>query len=887
MKIFYFLNLIFLCIIYINKSYSYSYDFKDNQEISSGKRHTCSLKMGEVFCWGDNLNYQLGSLGNDSNIPRRVPNIIDAIHISAGGQHSCAVKKTGTVQCWGNNSFGQTGESIQATNVKISSWREIANFKNIKSVSLGENHSCALNNSGEVFCWGDNSEGQLASNTIEESSIPIQIPHLSKITMISSGNNHTCALHLKGEVFCWGDNRSGQIGNKRIQNKVSVNLVQNLKNVREISAGGSTTCATTKDNFVFCWGDNSFSQVGIENSLENKNAKILMPTKMETLQDVLMVSVGENHACALINNGTIDCWGSNSNNNFQLGKITKSSVHPTPIEVPNMLDMKFVSSGGLHSCGLKSNGSIYCWGNNYQGQLGNGNFSNSNGRPNKVTLTSTDSKIPNQFFLSCYFYDLNNTDSESGADKILYENSNFSFYWGIDNDSDASKYLTLNGHTEDGFFLETKLTYENAIESCNRVIYLKNQSSKKNNVFKLYDFKASFQENIQIKEYPILFTNPTKKNIIKRLVIFGDSLSDNGNLKEFTHYLPGEPYFKGRFSNGLVWGDYFSFMTELPILNFAYGGAKSSSDINLPVYKFVSYLKSGVRNLITGGMTNYVNSYIKHYLNWNSFNSSQIIQSPEETLYIIWIGGNDYLESMNSQKEFTKLIDNDSYQFSENIVNNIMNSITKLQKSSAKNFLVMSLPDIGMTPEAILNNNYNFTSGKFKKKEDIYYRLSEISQIHNSILKQKIEALNAYSQRSHIYYFDINPLLLKFINQKNFIDDTPFNYNLTYINSNFSFQGFEKNTIQMPCYKGDFKRNPIWGQFKSNKNLFCIEKKDLNFTKSLFWDSVHPTSYTHCLLSYAVHMHLGNLNLINKPKHSLFDHRNFCEAGFYERKVYN
>lgn len=305
---------------------------------------------------------------------------------------------------------------------------------------------------------------------------------------------------------------------------MSVNLVQNLKNVREISAGGSTTCATTKDNFVFYWGDNSFSQVGIENSLENKNAKVLMPTKMKTLQDVLMVSIGKNHACALINNGTIDCWGSNSNNNFQLGKITKSSVHPTPIEVPNILDMKFVSPGGLHSCGLKSNGSIYSCGNNYQGQLGNANFSNSNRRPNKVTLTSTDSKIPNQFFLSCYFYDLNNTNSESGADKILYENSIFSFYWGIDNDSDASKYLTLNRHTEDGFFLEIKLTYENAIESFNRFIYLKNQSSKKNNVFKLYDFKGSFQENIQIKEYPILFTNPTKKNIIKRLLIFGDSL---------------------------------------------------------------------------------------------------------------------------------------------------------------------------------------------------------------------------------------------------------------------------------------------------------------------------------------------------------------------------
>lgn len=862
-------------------------DFNNNQQISSGKRHTCSLKMGEVFCWGDNINHQLGSLGNDSNIPKKVPNIIDAIYLSSGGQHSCVVKKNGNVQCWGLNSLGQTGEATaQVKNVKTSSLKEMVKFNNIKTVSLGENHSCALNTNGEVFCWGDNSEGQLASTILPESNIPLQIPHLSKITMIASGNNHTCALHTKGEVFCWGDNRSGQIGNKKIQDKVTVSLVQGLKNVKQISAGGSTTCALTNEGSVYCWGDNTFSQSGVENSLENKNAKVISPNKIDTLQDISMISVGENHSCALTSNSLVDCWGSNSNNNFQLGKITKNSIYPTPIEVPNVFDMKSISAGGLHTCGLKENGSIYCWGNNYQGQLGNGEFSASNGRPSKVTILSIDSKPTNQFLLSCYYYSINNSELDSGIDKNLYENSNLSYYWGIENETDTTKYLNLNGYIEDGFFLETKLTYEQAIESCNQIIYLKNKSSKKNDVFKLYDIKASYQENIQAKEYPIYFTNPVKKDGVKRLVIFGDSLSDNGNLKEFTHYLPSEPYFKGRFSNGLVWADYFSIMTQIPILNYAYGGAKSSSDINMPVYKFVSYLKSGVRNLITGGMTNYVNSYIKSHLNLKSLNKTQTIQTPDETLYIIWIGGNDYLDSMNSQKEFTKLIDNDSYKFSENIVNNITNSITNLQKAGAKKFLIIGLPDIGMTPEAVLNNNYNFTGGRFKKKEEIYYRLSEISQIHNSILKQKIENLNNYAQNSHIYFYDINPLLLKLINNKNIIDDTPFNYQLNYLNSEFPFYGFEKNNIQMPCYKGDFKRNPIWGQLKSNKNLFCIEKKEVNFTKSMFWDAVHPTSYTHCLLSYAIQMNLAKLKLIDQPKMSLFEHKNFCEAGFYERKIY-
>ena len=112
-------------------------DFNNNQQISSGKRHTCSLKMGEVFCWGDNINHQLGSLGNDSNIPKKVPNIIDAIYLSSGGQHSCVVKKNGNVQCWGLKTLGLKGEvKVQIKKINSISLKEMVKFNNIIIINL-------------------------------------------------------------------------------------------------------------------------------------------------------------------------------------------------------------------------------------------------------------------------------------------------------------------------------------------------------------------------------------------------------------------------------------------------------------------------------------------------------------------------------------------------------------------------------------------------------------------------------------------------------------------------------------------------------------------------------------------------------------------------------
>lgn len=879
--------ILFVLISLLASFQAMAFEFKDIAQIAAGKRHSCALKKGEVFCWGDNMSYQLGNLGNDSNIPKRVPNLSDAISVATGGQHSCALKSNGKVQCWGLNNFGQIGEEHYATNIKISSLKEITQLRNVQALTLGETHSCALTDAGEVFCWGDNSEGQLGVAQIAETHIPTQVPNLSKIIMISAGSYHTCALHTKGEVFCWGGNRSGQIGNKKIQDKSAVNLVQSIKNVIQIAAGGATTCAVTSDRSLACWGDNTFSQIGIENSLDNKNPKILLPGKLELLQNIVeTVSLGENHACALTIFGSILCWGNNSNNNFQLGRVTKNSNQFIPIEVPNVIDIKSVSAGGLHTCALRKDGIIFCWGNNFQGQLGNGMFTSTNGRPYKVSLTSYDEKPKSQYYVACYYYSINNNSSEKGINKTIYDNSNPSFYWAIENEYDISNYLILSGYTEDGFFVETKLNYQQVLESCNKVIYQKNISANKDDVYKLYDFKAVFQEGLQDKTYPIIFSSPDSNNTIKKLVIFGDSLSDNGNLKEFTHYIPNDPYFKGRFSNGLVWNDYFSILTEVPILNYAYGGSKTKSENNMPIYKFVAYLKSGVRNLITGGMTNYVNNYVKNNLQWNSTKGSYSIRSSDETLYVIWIGGNDYLESMNSEKEFRKLIDNDSYKLSENIVDNIIYSVQQLQQAGARHIMILGLPDMGLTPEAILNNNYNYNLGKFKTKDKIYYRLSEISQLHNSILKNKIEEVNSRNRNKFIYYVDMNPYLIKMLNNINFIDNTDFNYDITYNNSEFRFYGIDKAAIQLPCFKGDFKRNPIFDQFSAAKNLFCTEKLEINFTKTLFWDTVHPTSYTHCLMSYAIHYNISALNLFPKPKMSLSQHKNYCLAGFYERKNY-
>jgi alpha-tubulin suppressor-like RCC1 family protein len=183
-------------------------------KVASSRFHSCALLYdGTVECWGENKFGQLG-IGhtNPMNVSQKVVNLLDkAIDIGVGLDHSCAVLKTGQVQCWGNDQIGQLGRGVGHTNATKPVL--VLGLNKIKEISLGSDFGCALNQVGQVFCWGSGQYGQLGNSEFVDSFLPTQVQKLPEPMLhISAGSLHVCGVLQSGEVVCWGNNIYGQLG---------------------------------------------------------------------------------------------------------------------------------------------------------------------------------------------------------------------------------------------------------------------------------------------------------------------------------------------------------------------------------------------------------------------------------------------------------------------------------------------------------------------------------------------------------------------------------------------------------------------------------------------------------------------------------------------------
>jgi hypothetical protein len=214
--------------------------------LSAGDTHACALRAsGAVACWGTNGLGQLGNgtTGAAQNRPVSVTGLSDAISISISKfGHSCALRASGTVLCWGSNSNGELSNSAVTDTVAI---------------SAGYAHSCALKTMGTVVCWGDNSWGQLGNGTSVKNSVaPVTVTGLSNAVALKSGANHVCAIKATGEVVCWGAAGNNQLGDGGSLRQVQSTPVTtaNMSNAIALSAGFGHTCALTSAGEVRCWG---------------------------------------------------------------------------------------------------------------------------------------------------------------------------------------------------------------------------------------------------------------------------------------------------------------------------------------------------------------------------------------------------------------------------------------------------------------------------------------------------------------------------------------------------------------------------------------------------------------------------------------------------------
>jgi alpha-tubulin suppressor-like RCC1 family protein len=213
--------------------------------ISAGGYHSCAvLSTGEVMCWGDNSAGQLGNDSlNDSRVPVPVSGLTNAVAISVGFNHSCALLFTREVMCWGMNSDGQLGSGSpdNLSDIPV----PVSGLTNAVAISVGFEHSCAVLSTREVMCWGDNSAGQLGNDSPNNSRVPVPVSGLTNASAVSVGAAFSCALLTTAGVTCWGDNSDGQLGNDSLNDsRVPVPVLG-------LSSGvGITTTTTTTTSTV-------------------------------------------------------------------------------------------------------------------------------------------------------------------------------------------------------------------------------------------------------------------------------------------------------------------------------------------------------------------------------------------------------------------------------------------------------------------------------------------------------------------------------------------------------------------------------------------------------------------------------------------------------------
>ncbi len=352
----------------------------DALQLDVGGGHVCAVVAdGSVRCWGGN---SLGQLGDGTTVDRLVPvsltgPVFEATAIAAGGEHSCALLPSGYLRCWGSNARGQLG--LPGMTGSSSPVDIVAAGGGIKSVAAGSEHTCVLKISGAVLCWGANSHGQLGNDSTVDSSVPVSPLGLdSGVIRLATKGIHTCAVMDDRTVRCWGYNLFGQIGDGTSTDRLRPTMVPNIANVDAVTAAGWRTCVLTLDAAVSCWGD-------VEHHVSDGSLDVISPIPVPvggfTGRPTAISDDGDS-ACIVDALGGVQCWGDNFVG--QLGDGTRNYRRVPGYVVGLQQGVREVAVGGA-TCAMLVSGAIQCWGTNYSGQLGTGDRGDHN-TPTPVLL---------------------------------------------------------------------------------------------------------------------------------------------------------------------------------------------------------------------------------------------------------------------------------------------------------------------------------------------------------------------------------------------------------------------------------------------------------------------------------------------------------------------
>jgi len=395
--------------------------------LTTGTKFTCAvLDNASVKCWGENANGQLGQgntteLGSASSQMGDNLTAIDlgsgrtALAISAGTSHACTLLDNASVKCWGKNANGQLGQGNTTELGSASSQMgdnltaiDLGSGRTALAISVRTHHTCALLDNASVKCWGFNNQGQLGQGSTSNlgdagSEMGDKLPAIDlgsgrTTTAISAGVYYTCALLDNSDVKCWGYNAYGQLGQESTSSlgDAGLEMGDNLpaidlgsgRTALAISAGSAHACALLDNSAVKCWGFNTNGQLGQGSVDHLGDAGSEMGDNLPAIdlgsgRTALAISAGSAHTCAVLDNSAVKCWG--YNNNGQLGQGSTSNLgdgsgemgdNLTAIDLGSGRTALAISAGSAHTCALLDNSAFKCWGQNDNGQLGQGSTSN-------------------------------------------------------------------------------------------------------------------------------------------------------------------------------------------------------------------------------------------------------------------------------------------------------------------------------------------------------------------------------------------------------------------------------------------------------------------------------------------------------------------------------
>jgi alpha-tubulin suppressor-like RCC1 family protein len=384
--------------------------------IDVGAEHACAvLGSGAARCWGHGLNGRLG-YGDTANIgDNELPDTAGPVavgpgrtvrSVAAGDQHTCALLDDGTVRCWGNGANGRLGYG-NTNNVGDGVGQSVAAAgpvnlgagRTATAITAGAGHTCALLDDGNIRCWGVGANGRLGygpdngpggtadvgDNETPGSVDPAVLP--AAAVAVSAGGTFTCAILVDGRLYCWGAGAQGRLGygntsdigdDEDPRDAGSVNLGSG-RTARAISAGSAHSCAVLDDGTVRCWGNGSNGKLGYANVSDvGDDETPVGPVDLGLGRTARAISAGGQQSCAILDNDTVRCWGQGSGGLLGYGNTTAIGDNETPaaagpVNVGAGRTVRALNSGNSVTCALRDDGSLLCWGFSGFGALGYGN----------------------------------------------------------------------------------------------------------------------------------------------------------------------------------------------------------------------------------------------------------------------------------------------------------------------------------------------------------------------------------------------------------------------------------------------------------------------------------------------------------------------------------